>query len=74
MHGVCPDLQICACGHAHQLARVHVQPQLDLLLFFALVSVLNGLDYMCVLNNVHVVGSLTCDQRHYSPCFLHVSC
>ena len=43
MHSVYDDLQVCTGGHAHQLYEVHVQPQLDLLLVFTLVSVLNGL-------------------------------
>ena len=55
MHSVHVDLQVCATGHVHQLAEVHVQLQLDLLLVFALVSVLNGLDYMRVHNDMHVV-------------------
>ena len=62
MHSVHVDLQVCAGGHAHQLAEGHVQPQLDLLLVFALVSVLNGLDCMRALNDMHVAKSLTCDQ------------
>ena len=74
MHSVDVDLQVCAGGHAHQLAEVHVQLQLDLLLVFALVSVLNVLDCMCVLNDMHDVESIACDQQNYSPCLLHVSC
>jgi len=46
MHSVRADLQVCSNGHVHQLAKVHVHLQLDLLLVFALVSVLNGLDCM----------------------------
>lgn len=42
MHSVHADLQVCVCGHADQLAEVHVQLQLDFLLVFALVSLLNG--------------------------------
>ena len=37
-------------------------------------DVLKGLDFMCALNNMHVVESLECDQQHYSPCLLCVSC
>ena len=57
MQNFCVDLQVCVGGHAYQLAEVHVQPQLDLLLVFTFLSVLNGLDCMCVLNDMHVVGS-----------------
>ena len=64
MHCVHVDLQVCVGGHAHQLAEVDVQPQLDLLLLFALVSFLNGLDCMHVLNDMHAAGSLACDQQH----------
>ena len=53
MHSVHANLQLCVGGHAHQLAEVHVRLQLKLLLVFALVSVLNGLDFMCVHNDVH---------------------
>ena len=74
MHSVRVDLLVCAGGHAHQLAEVHVQPQLDLLLVFALVSVLNGLDCMCALNDMHAAESLACDQQQCSSCLLHVSC
>ena len=56
MHNVCANIQLCVGGHAHQLAKVHVQPQLDLLLFFTLV--LNGLDCMCVFNGIHAAESL----------------
>jgi len=38
--------------------EVHVHAQLDLLLIFALVSVLNGLDCMCALNDMHAAESL----------------
>ena len=74
MHSVCYDLQVCAGGHARQLAEVHVQPQLDLLLVSALMSVLNGLDCMRVLNDMHAAKSLACDQQNCSPCLLRVSC
>ena len=70
MHSVCADLQVCVGGNALQLAEVHVQLQLDLLLVFALVSLLNGLDFMHVHNDMHVAESLACDQKHYSPCLL----
>jgi len=73
MHSVYIDIQVYVGGHAHQLAEVHVQLQLDLLLVFALVSVLNGLDYMHAHNDMHVVESLACDHQHCSPCLLHVS-
>ena len=53
MHSVCVDLQVCVGGHARQISKVHFQPQLDLLLVFTLVSVLNGLDRMCVHNDMH---------------------
>jgi len=66
MNNVCADLQVCAGGHAHQLAEVHVQPQLDLLLVFTLVSVLNGLCIACVcsmtcmlLNPLHAINYTT---------------
>lgn len=74
MHSVCVDLQVCASGHAHQLVEVHVQLQLDLLLVFTLVGVLNVLDCMCVHNDMHVVESLPCDQKNFSPCWLCASC
>lgn len=74
MYSSCANPQKCAGGHAHQIFEVHVQPQLDLLLIFAMVSVSNGLDCKCVLNDMHVVGSFACDQQHFSPCFLYVSC
>jgi len=63
MHGV----------HSHQLAEVHVQPQLDLLLAFVFMSVLNGFDCMHALNDMHATESLACNQQHYSPCLLYVS-
>ena len=62
MHSFYVDLQVCVGGHAHQLVEMHVQPQLDLLLVFASVNVLNGLDCMRVLNDMHAAGSFTCDQ------------
>jgi len=58
MHSFRANLQVCVGGHAHQLVKVHVHPQLDLLLVFALVSVLNGLDCMLALNDMHVARSL----------------
>ena len=61
MDSVHANLQVCACGDAHQLSEVHVQLQLDLLLVFALVSVLNGLACMCVRNGMNFVESLSCD-------------
>lgn len=64
---------MCDGGDAHQLSEVHVQPQLDFLLIFALVSVLNGLDCMCAFNDMHA-KSFTCGQQHFSPCILRVSC
>jgi len=73
MHSVCADIQVCVGGPAHQLAEVHVHPQLDLLLVFALVSVLNVLDYMHVLNNMHDVESLACNQKNFSLCLLYIS-
>ena len=73
MHSVRADIQVCVGGHVHQLVEVHVQPQLDLLLVFALVSVLNGLDCMHAHNHMHVVESLACDRPHRSPCMLCVS-
>ena len=74
MHSFFAELQVCAGDHAHQLAEVHVQLQLDLLLIFALVSVLNGLDCMCVHNDMHAAESLACNHQHYLPCLLCVSC
>ena len=53
MHSVCANIQVCVGGHAHQPVEVHVQLQLDLLLLFALVSVLNGLDCMHVHNDMN---------------------
>ena len=73
MHSVRDDIQVCAASHAHQLTKVHVQLQLDLLLVFTFVSVLNELDCMCVHNDMHVVESLTCDHQHFSPRLLYVS-
>ena len=66
MHNVRANMQVFAGGHAHQLAEVHVQLQLDLLLVFDLVSVLNGLDCMHAHNVMHDVESLACDQQHCS--------
>jgi len=74
MHSVCVDLQVCAGGHVHQLAKVPIWLQLDLLLVFALVSVLNGLDCMLADNEILAVESLACDQPYLSPCMLFVSC
>ena len=62
MHSVRADLQVCVGGHAHQLAEVHVQLQLDLLLIFTSASVLNRLDCMHVHTDMHAVESLACDQ------------
>ena len=73
MYSVHADLQVYSGGHAHQLVEAPIRLQLDLLLFFALVSVLNGLDCMHAHNDMHVVESLACDQQHRSPCFLGVS-
>ena len=73
MHSVCVDVQVCVNGHVHQLAKVDVQPQLDLFLVFALVTVLNGLDFMRTLNHMHATESFACDQQHSSPCLLCVS-
>ena len=73
MHSVRADLQVCAGGHAHQLAKVLVQLQLDLLLVFTLVSVLNGLDRMHAHNEMYAIESITCDQQHYSPYLLYAS-
>ena len=73
MHSVHANLQVCASGHAHQLAEVLVWLQMDLLLVFPLVSALNGLDCMRAHNDMHVVESLACDQPHFSPCLLRVS-
>jgi len=63
MHSVHVDLQVCVGGHAHQLTEVHVQPQLDLLPIFTLVSVLMGW-IACVrsmtcmlLNPLHVINN-----------------
>ncbi len=74
MHSFRVDLQVCVGGHAHQHAEVHVHLQLELLLVFTLVSVMNGLDYMHAHNNMHAVESLACNQKHFSPCLLLVSC
>jgi len=73
MHSVCADIQVCASGHAHQLAEVPVCLHLDLLLLLTLVSVLNGLDCMHAHNDMHVVEPLSCDQPHFSPCLLRVT-
>lgn len=74
MHSVHANLQVCVGGHVYQFVEVHVQPELDLLFIFALVSVLNRLDQMRALNYKHVAESLACDQQHYSLCLLCVSC
>ena len=73
MYSVCADFRVCVGGHAHQLAEVHVQPQLDLILVFTLVSVLNGSDCMCALDNMNYTGSFACDQQRYSHFFLCVN-
>ena len=73
MHSVHADFEVCVGGHVHQLAEVHVQPQLDLLLVLILVSVLNGLDRMRVLNDMHAIECLACYPKHCSPCFLYAS-
>jgi len=73
MHSVYTDLQVCAGGHAHQLGKVLVQLQLDLLLVLSLVNVLNGLDCMHVHNDMHATESFACDQQHFSPCLLDVN-
>jgi len=54
--------------------QLHAQLQLDLLLVFTLVSVLNGLDRTHVHNDMHAIESLECDQQHCSPCLLCASC
>jgi len=74
MHSFHADIQVCAGDHAHQHDKVHVQLQLDFVLVFALVNVLNGLGCMHAHNDMHDAESLACDQQHCSPCLLHVSC
>ena len=73
MHSVYADLQVCAGDHVNQIAKVPIQLQLELLCVFALVSVLNGLDYMYVHIDMHAAESLACDKKHYLPCLLRVS-
>lgn len=74
MHSVRVDLQVCASGHAHQLAEVHVQPRLEFLVVFAFLSVLNGLNCMHVLRNMHAAESLAWNQQQCSSCLIYFSC
>ena len=53
MHSVCADIQECASGRAHQLVKIHVQLQLDLLLVFSSLSVPNGWDHMHAKNDMN---------------------
>ena len=55
---------MCVGGHAHQLSKVHVQLHLDLLLVFALVSVLNGLDRMWVHNDMNPLHAINKNFHH----------
>ena len=56
MHGVCIDNQVWAGGYAHELMKVQVKLQSELLLVFPSVSVLNGWDRMHVKNDMHATA------------------
>jgi len=62
MHSVYANLKVYASGHASTCQSTCLAP-----VGLSSYPMLNGLDYVHALHDMHVVGSLTCDQQHYSP-------
>jgi len=53
MHSVCVDLQVCAGGYTHQLIKLHVNLQSDLVLYLCLGDVpMDGISYMCTISSM----------------------
>lgn len=73
MHSVCVDLQVCVGGYAHQLVKVHVHLQLDLVLVFTLVSVPMG-GMACVhITKSMLLNTRACNHHQHSPYLLCAS-